>query len=63
MVRNKIRGILLLLVGVFAVYQGWAIWHVQPGIKQAWMEFGLAAVGILLGIWQLTLKPRPTQQP
>jgi hypothetical protein len=58
MVRNRIRGVLLVLVGLFAFYMGAHIWQVHPGLKQAWFEFALGVIALALGSYLLVLKPK-----
>jgi hypothetical protein len=50
---DKVRGILMLFVGAFALYRG-IIMHTR---QNAWLAIilGLAAIG--LGVYRLTRKP------
>ncbi len=48
------RGILMLALGVFALYRGFVMMHAR---QSAWMPFGLGALAIAIGIWRLTRKP------
>jgi hypothetical protein len=50
---NQFRGILMLLVGAFALYRGWMIHRGQS----AWLALGLGLLAIGLGAWRLTRKP------
>ncbi|HEX9199117.1 MAG TPA: hypothetical protein VF865_06125 [Acidobacteriaceae bacterium] len=48
------RGILMLALGVFALYRGFVMMHAR---QSTWMPFGLGALAIAIGIWRLTRKP------
>ena len=50
---EKVRGILMLAVGAFALYRG----LVMHGRSDAWWAIGLGVVAIALGIFRLTRKP------
>jgi uncharacterized membrane protein HdeD (DUF308 family) len=50
---EKVRGILMLAVGAFALYRGF----VMHGRPEAWWAIGLGVVAIALGIFRLTRKP------
>jgi uncharacterized membrane protein HdeD (DUF308 family) len=50
---NQIRGIVMLLLGGFALYQGWKI---HTGHQALW-AYGLGVLAIAVGIWRLTRKP------
>jgi hypothetical protein len=50
---NQIRGIIMLLLGGFALYQGWKI---HTGNQALW-AYGLGAEAIATGLWRLTRKP------
>jgi uncharacterized membrane protein HdeD (DUF308 family) len=50
---EKVRGILMLAVGVFALYRGF----VMHGQRNAWWAIGLGVVAIALGIFRLIRKP------
>lgn len=54
---TRIRGIVMLLAGCFALYEAW---RVLSG-HRALLAFGLGIVAIALGVWHLTRKtPRRT---
>jgi hypothetical protein len=53
---NLFRGILMLVLGAFALYRGWMIHTGQ----NAWMAYGLGILAFALGIWRLT---RRTDKP
>ncbi len=55
---DKLRGILAILVGVFALYEGWKLYQIRPGHWQTWMELILGPVLIVLGIWRLQRNPK-----
>jgi hypothetical protein len=50
---NLFRGILMLVLGAFALYRGWMIHTGQ----NAWMAYGLGFLAFALGIWRLTRRP------
>jgi hypothetical protein len=50
---EKVRGILMVTVGVFVLYRG----IVMLGTPRAWLAFGLGLAAIALGIWRLIRKP------
>jgi len=50
---DKVRGVLMLAVGAFALYRGF----VMHGRPDAWWAIGLGVVAIALGIFRLTRKP------
>ncbi len=50
---NQLRGILMLAMGAFALYQGWVLHTGQ----RAFMAYGLAVLAFAMGIWRLTRKP------
>lgn len=52
---DKVRGILMLFVGAFALYRG-IIMHTR---KSAWLAIILGLVAIGLGVYRLTRKPPP----
>jgi uncharacterized membrane protein HdeD (DUF308 family) len=51
---NQVRGIMMLLAGGFAFFQGWRI---HAAGKPAWWALGLGVLAISLGVWRLTRKP------
>lgn len=50
---EKVRGILMVAVGVFVLYRG----IVMRGTPRAWLAFVLGVVAIALGIFRLARKP------
>jgi ABC-type nickel/cobalt efflux system permease component RcnA len=54
---DKIRGIIAVLVGLFAVYQGYQMYHHGLRDWHLWVESLAGAVLIALGIWRLLRKP------
>lgn len=49
------RGILLIVLGVFALYQGWRLTQLHAG-QRAWFALVLGAVAIALGVWRMMRK-------
>lgn len=50
---NAFRGIVLVALGVFALYRGWLV---HTGQK-AWFAYVLGVVAIALGMWRLLRNP------
>ena len=50
---DKVRGILMVAVGAFALYRGF-IMRGRPG---SWLAIGLGVAAIALGVYRLTRKP------
>jgi len=50
---DKVRGILMVAVGAFALYRG-LVMHGRPG---TWLAVGLGVAAIALGIFRLIRKP------
>jgi hypothetical protein len=50
---NQVRGIIMIVLGGFAFYQGWAI---RSG-QRAMLAYGLGVLAVAVGIWRLTRKP------
>ena len=50
---DKVRGMLMLGVGAFAIFRG-VIMHKGAN---SWLAVALGAVAIALGVWRLTRKP------
>ena len=55
---DKMRGILAILVGIFALYESWHLHQTRPGHWQVWFELVLGIVVIGLGIWRLRRNPK-----
>jgi len=55
---DKVRGVISMLVGFFAIFEGFVLYRKHPGIPQSYVEFGLGALVIALGVWRYTFKPR-----
>jgi hypothetical protein len=53
---DKIRGTIALLVGVFALYQGYQLYKVGRTDWHVWLEVAAGVVLIALGIWRLQRK-------
>jgi hypothetical protein len=49
------RGILLIALGVFALYEGWRMMQLHVG-QRAWFAFALGAVAVALGVWRIMRK-------
>ena len=47
---NHFRGIMLLVAGGFALYQGWRI---HTGNHALW-AYGLGVLAVAVGVWRLT---------
>lgn len=54
---DQVRGILMLAVGVFALYRG----VVMFGRPNAWLAIGLGVAAIALGVFRLMRKVPPRQ--
>jgi hypothetical protein len=50
---NQVRGIIMILLGGFALYQGWILHTGQ----RALLAYALGVVAIAVGIWRLSRKP------
>lgn len=50
---NQVRGVIMILLGGFALYQGWTLHTGQ----RALMAYGLGVVAVGVGVWRLTRKP------
>jgi len=50
---DKVRGTIAIVVGLFAIYQGFVLFEKKGNIPQTWMEFGLGTLAIALGIWRV----------
>jgi uncharacterized membrane protein len=49
---NHVRGFVMLVAAVFAVWRGWKI---HTG-SHAWMAYGLAVLALGMAVWHLTRK-------
>jgi ABC-type nickel/cobalt efflux system permease component RcnA len=60
---DKIRGVIAILVGVFALYQGYQMYG-KPGVEsKMWLEVVAGLVLLGLGIWRFQRKPKdPTAE-
>ncbi|MDE3187922.1 MAG: hypothetical protein KGM96_10430 [Acidobacteriota bacterium] len=56
---SKMRGIVLIVLGVLALYHGWTMHPSHPAL----LAYALGAVAIAIGIWRVTQKPPPRRQP
>lgn len=50
---NQVRGVIMLALGIFALYQGWTIHNGQRAI----LAYSVGVLAIAMGIWRLTRKP------
>jgi hypothetical protein len=50
---DKVRGMLMLGVGAFALYRGF----LARSQHDAWLAIGLGVLAVALGVWRLTRKP------
>lgn len=50
---NAVRGVVLLGLGVFAMYEGWRI---HAG-ERAWFAYLLGVLAMALGVWRLRRNP------
>jgi len=50
---DKVRGIIMVALGVFALYQGWTI-HTGD---RALLAYGVGLLALAVGAWRLTRKP------
>jgi uncharacterized membrane protein HdeD (DUF308 family) len=50
---NQVRGIVMIVLGGFALYQGWVLHTGQ----RALLAYGLGVLAVAVGIWRLTRKP------
>ncbi len=50
-----VRGVLLIAMGAFALYQGW---HLHTG-QRAWFAYALGVVAIGLGVWRMMRREAP----
>jgi hypothetical protein len=49
---NRIRGIVMVLAAVVAMWKGWQIHRGET----AMLAYGLGALALVLGVWHLTRK-------
>jgi hypothetical protein len=47
---NRIRGVVMLLAAVVAIWKGWQIHRGET----AFLAYGLGALALVIGIWHLT---------
>jgi hypothetical protein len=52
---DRIRGILMLLAGAFALYRGFTVRTRHTEL----LAFALGLAAVALGVWHLTRKPPP----
>ncbi len=50
---NQVRGIILIVLGGWAVFQGWRIHTGQ----RAWLAYGIGLLAVAVGLWRLLRKP------
>lgn len=54
---DKIRGIIAIFVGVFALYQSYVLYQAQRRDWHLWVELVAGVVLIVLGTWRVQRKP------
>jgi hypothetical protein len=54
---DKIRGTIAILVGVFALYQSYALYQAHRRDWHLWLELVAGVVLIVLGVWRVQRKP------
>lgn len=50
---NQVRGVIMILLGGFVLYQGWIL---HTG-RRALLAYVLGVVAVAVGTWRLTRKP------
>jgi hypothetical protein len=50
---NQVRGVIMILLGGFAFYQGWVL----PTGQRSLMAYGVGVLAVAVGVWRLTRKP------
>ena len=56
---DKMRGIVLIVLGALALYHGWTMHPSHPAL----LSYALGGMAIAIGIWRLAQKPAPRKQP
>jgi ABC-type nickel/cobalt efflux system permease component RcnA len=60
---DKIRGVIAILVGAFALYQGYDMYTKQHVDSKMWLEVVAGLVLLGLGVWRFQRKPKdPTAE-
>ena len=60
---DKIRGVIAILVGVFALYQSYSLYKTGRQDWHLWLELVAGFVLLGLGIWRFQRKPKdPTAE-
>ena len=54
---DKVRGTIALLVGAFALYQGFTLYRMGRTDWHLWVEVGAGVLLIVIGAWRITRKP------
>lgn len=54
---DKIRGAIAILVGVFALYESYALYRAGRVDWHLWLELIAGVVLIVIGIWRIRRKP------
>uniref|UniRef100_E6QP01 Uncharacterized protein n=1 Tax=mine drainage metagenome TaxID=410659 RepID=E6QP01_9ZZZZ len=57
-VNDRIRGVLAVVVGIFAMYEGYKLYQVHPNQWQTWVELAIGPVLIALGVWRFRRNPK-----
>jgi hypothetical protein len=55
---DKVRGLLMLAVGAFALFRGFVMY----GRPNAWLAIGLGLAALALGVFRLTRKSPPPRK-
>jgi len=50
---DKIRGAIAILVGVFALYQGYSLYRAHRVDWHLWLDLAAGALLIVIGIWRM----------
>jgi uncharacterized membrane protein len=57
---NRIRGIVMLMAAVLAIWKGWQIHRGEMAV----LAYGLGVMALVVGVWHLTRKaPAPRARP
>ena len=59
---NRIRGIVMLIAAVLAIWKGWQIHRGEMAV----LAYGLGAMALAVGVWHLSRKapaPQPQSRP
>jgi hypothetical protein len=51
---DQMRGVILILFGILAIYRGWTVHTGQHAL----LAYALGVVALAIGAWRVTRKPR-----